>query len=281
MSSFLGVPIFKGQETVGLIAVANRPGGYAEREQSCLHSLSQATGVLYDSYRQGLKRTALEQEQQRLESQVRQAQKMEVLGRLAGGVAHDFNNMLMVLGGSTDLLDRALPGESPARMYLDQIQRTTEKAAAITKQLLAFSRKQVFELRPMDLHEALTESEFMRPRLLGSDILLTFHHDAAKSWILSDPSQIAQVVANLAIDSRDAMPEGGHLSIATRNAVCRPSELNGDSPLSGHWVVLEVRDTGCGMDEKTRAQKFDRSSSRVSSGDGKRFRRWRDDPGCG
>jgi two-component system cell cycle sensor histidine kinase/response regulator CckA len=257
MSSFLGVPIFKGQETVGLIAVANRSGGYAERELGYLHALSQATGVLYDSYRQSLNRAALEQEQKRLEMQVRQAQKMEVLGRLAGGVAHDFNNMLMVLGGCTELLDRSLPGESTARIYLDQIQRTTEKAAAITKQLLAFSRKQVFELRPMDLHEALSKSEFMLPRLLGSDIELTFHHDAAKSWILSDPSQIEQVVANLAINSRDAMPEGGRLAISTRNAVTLSSETDGSSPLSGNWVVLEVTDTGCGMDEKTRAQIFE------------------------
>jgi len=123
-----------------------------------------------------------------LESQVRQAQKMEVLGRLAGGVAHDFNNMLMVLGSSTELLEHSLPKESTARLYLDQIQRTTEKAAAVTKQLLAFSRKQVLELRPMDLHRALAESEFMLPRLLGSDIVLTFHHDAEKSWILSAPA---------------------------------------------------------------------------------------------
>jgi two-component system, cell cycle sensor histidine kinase and response regulator CckA len=121
-----------------------------------------------------------------------------------------------VLGGCTELLDRSLPGDSPARIYLDQIQRTTEKAAAITKQLLAFGRKQVMEIRPMDLHEALTESEFMLPRLLGSDIELTFCHGATKSWILSDMTHIEQVIANLAINSRDAMPEGGRLTISTR-----------------------------------------------------------------
>jgi signal transduction histidine kinase/CheY-like chemotaxis protein len=257
LHSFLGVPIFKGQETVGVISVANRPGGYTGQEWRYLEIMSQATGVLYDSYRQSLKRAALEEEQKCLESQVRQAQKMEVLGRLAGGVAHDFNNMLMVLGGCTELLERSLPPESPARMYLDQIQRTTEKAAAVTKQLLAFSRKQVLHLRPMDLHEALTESEFMLPRLLGSDIELTFHHDAARSWILSDPSQIEQVVANLAINARDAMPKGGGLVISTRNAASLP-EAGADSPsVSGDWVVLEVSDTGFGMDEKTRAQIFE------------------------
>jgi two-component system cell cycle sensor histidine kinase/response regulator CckA len=196
-------------------------------------------------------------ERKRLESQVRQSQKMEVLGRLAGGVAHDFNNMLMVLGGCTELLDRSLSRESPARLYLDQIQRTTEKAAAITKQLLAFSRKQVLEVRPMDLHESLTESEFMLPRLLGSDIELTFHHGAAKSWILSAPTQIEQVIANLAINSRDAMPEGGRLAISTRNATILPGEGVDSPALVGNWVVLEVRDTGSGIDEKTRMQLFE------------------------
>jgi PAS domain S-box-containing protein len=268
MSAFLGVPIFKGQETVGLIAVANRPGGYAERETGYLHALSQATGVLCDSYRQSLNRNALEQEQKRLESQVRQSQKMEVLGRLAGGVAHDFNNMLMVIAGFTDLLDRALDGESATRIYLDQILKTTEKAAAITKQLLAFSRKQVFELRPMDLHEALTESEFMLPRLLGSDIELTFSHQASQSWILSDPSQIAQVIANLAINSRDAMPEGGRLIISTRNSMNLPAETDGASSLSGHWVVLEVIDTGCGMDQETRAHIFEPFFTTKAAGKG-------------
>ncbi len=257
MYSFLGVPIFKGKETVGLIGIANRPGGYTGQELGYLETMSQTTGILYDSYRQNLSRRALEGQQEKLEAQVHQAQKMEVLGRLAGGVAHDFNNMLMVLGGCSELLDRSLPKESPARVYLDQIQRTTEKAATITKQLLAFSRKQVVEFRPIDLHGALTESEFMLPRLLGSDIELTFRHDAKSSWILSDSAQIEQVVANLAINARDAMPEGGRLTISTRDAARPPEDAAGSFSPSGSWVVLEVADTGTGMDEKTRAQIFE------------------------
>jgi two-component system cell cycle sensor histidine kinase/response regulator CckA len=257
MSSFLGVPIFKGKEIVGLIGIANRPGGYTGQELGYLETMSQATGVLYDSYRQNLKRRALEGHQEKLEAQVLQAQKMEVLGRLAGGVAHDFNNMLMVLGGCSELLDRSLPKESAARIYLDQIQRTTEKATAITKQLLAFSRKQVLEFRAMDLHEALTESEFMLPRLLGSDIELTFRRDAKRSWILCDSAQVEQVVANLAINARDAMPSGGHLTISTRNATHPPDDAADAASPSDAWVVLEVADTGTGMDEKTRAQIFE------------------------
>ncbi len=195
-------------------------------------------------------------EAKRLTSQIRQAQKLEVLGRLAGGVAHDFNNMLMVLDGSTELLDRSLPPSSNARIYLDQIQRTSAKAAAITKQLLAFSRKQVVEFRSMDLHVALAETEFMLPRLLGSDVELSFHHNATHSWIRSDPGQIEQVVANLAINARDAMPSGGRLTISTRNESRAPHQENGGSSHS-LWVVLEVADNGSGMDEKTRAQIFE------------------------
>jgi len=195
-------------------------------------------------------------EAKRLESQVRQSQKLEVLGRLAGGVAHDFNNMLMVLDSSAELLDRSLPADAPARGYLTQIQRTTAKAAAVTKQLLAFSRKQVLEVRALDLHAALAESEFMLPRLLGSDIELSFHHNAVQSWIKSDHGQIEQIVANLTINARDAMPNGGHLTISTRNEQhASPQENGGASPAL--WIVLEVADTGSGMDEKTRAQIFE------------------------
>jgi signal transduction histidine kinase len=255
MRAFLGVPIFKGQQAVGLIGVANRPGGYTGQELRYLETMSQATGVLYDNYRQNLKHVALEAQRENLEAQMRQAQKMEVLGRLAGGVAHDFNNLLMVMGGCSELLERSLPKESAARVYLDQIQRTTEKATSITKQLLAFSRKQVLEIRAMDLHVALTASEFMLPRLLGSDVELTFRHEASHSWISSDPAQIEQVIMNLAVNSRDAMPEGGRLTVSTRNAPTLPH--GEEDSQNQNWVVLEVEDTGTGMDEQTRARIFE------------------------
>jgi C4-dicarboxylate-specific signal transduction histidine kinase len=137
-------------------------------------------------------RKRIESELAQLETQVRQAQKMEVLGCLVGGVAHDFNSMLMVLSGCAELLERSLPEGSPALVYLEQIQRTTEKASAITKQLLAFSRKQVVEFRPTKLHTSLSDSEFMLPRLLGPDMELTFRHEATEPWILSDNSQVEQ-----------------------------------------------------------------------------------------
>jgi len=259
MNSFLGVPIFKGTTVVGLIAVANRPGGYTGDELRSLETMSQATGVLYDNYIQSLRRRQLEEQRFDLENEFRQAQKMEVLGQLSGGIAHDFNNMLMVLSGSTELLERTLPPASSGRSYVEQIRRTIEKAAAITRQLLAFSRKQVLDAKPVDLHEILTDSEFMLPRLLGSDIQLTFQHQAAHSWILADPSQLEQVIANLAINARDAMSAGGSLTISTRNSLALPEEIptNGDGAPGSGWVVLEVSDTGCGMDEETRSHLFE------------------------
>src|SRR5215467_8480223 len=117
-------------------------------------------------------------------------------------------------------------------MYLDQIQRTIDKATAVTRQLLTFSRRQILDLRPMDLHEALTESEFMLPRLLGAGIELSFHHDARKSWIVADPSQIEQLVANLAINASDAMPTGGRPTISTRNGPSVPPNGVGAAILS-------------------------------------------------
>ena len=182
---------------------------------------------------------------------------MEVLGRLAGGVAHDFNNMLMVLTSCSELLERSLPPNHSAHVYLDQIQHATSRASAVTSQLLAFSRKQVLNIRPMDLHKALTESEFMLRPLLGSDVELTFSPSAPKSWLQCDPTQIEQVVANLAINARDAMPEGGSLTISTRNADSLPPGAEEVPSMPPEWVVLEVTDTGAGMDEQTRAQIFE------------------------
>ena len=258
--SFLGVPIFKGSEIVGVIGVANRPGGYTGEEVRSLETISQTVGVLYDNYRQSLTRQRLEEERTRLESEFRQAQKMEVLGQLAGGIAHDFNNMLMVLTGSAELLEATLPPKSKGRPYLEQFQRTTERAAAITRQLLAFSRKQVLDAKPVDLHEVLTESEFMLPRLLGSDVQLTFTHHAARSWLLADSSQLEQVIANLAINARDAMPFGGHLTISTSNAGHLPASISASArgeTAQQHWLVLEITDTGNGMDEATRNHVFE------------------------
>lgn len=259
IESFMGVPIFKGTSIVAVIAMANRPGGYTGEEVRALEAMTQATGVLFDNYRQSVQQKQLEEQRRRLEGEFRQAQKMEVLGQLSGGIAHDFNNMLMVLSGSAELLSDTLPARFSGNQYLEQIRRTVDKAAAITSQLLAFSRKQVLDAKPVDLHEVLTDSEFMLPRLLGSDVRLTFQHHAAQSWIKADSAQLEQVIVNLAVNARDAMPNGGMLTIATRNEFSLPANVTTDDTegsMAG-WVVLEVTDTGQGMDEETRSHLFE------------------------
>jgi len=259
VESFMGVPIFKGGSIVAVIAMGNRPGGYTGEELRSLEAMTQATGVLFDNYRQSVQGKRLEEQRRRLEGEFRQAQKMEVLGQLSGGIAHDFNNMLMVLSGSAELLGAALPANFGGAQYLEQIRRTVDKAAAITGQLLAFSRKQVLDAKPVDLHEVLTDSEFMLPRLLGSDVRLTFQHHAAQSWIKADPAQLEQVIVNLAVNARDAMPDGGTLTIATRNEFSLPASVTPDVQEAGvsGWVVLEVMDTGHGMDEETQNRLFE------------------------
>jgi len=219
-------------------------------------TMSRTTGILCDNYRQSLKRAALEEKQAVLEAHVRQSQNLDLLARVAGGFAHDFNNLLMILSGASELLDRSLGPESLSRIYVDQIQRGTTKAAAITRQLLAFSRKQVLDIRPMDLHAALAESKSMLSHLLGSGVELQICPDAPRSWIHSDLPQIAQVIVNLASNSRDAMPSGGQLVITTRNAD-KPPALAPPAAKIDDWVVLEVRDTGAGMDKQTLAQIFE------------------------
>ena len=257
LESFLGVPIYKGNEVAGLMGVANRAAGYSGSEWRSLETISRATGILYDHYRQELKRVELEQQHAALDAHLRQSQNLDLLARVAGGFAHDFNNLLMILSGASELLDRSLGPDSLSRIYVEQIQRSTAKAAATTRQLLAFSRKQVLNIQPMDLHSALSECESILSHLFNSSIELRFSALAARSWIRSDLPQIVQVIMNLASNSADAMPNGGQLIISTRNmdqpGVPVPSSFSGVHD----WVLLEVRDTGCGMDKTTLAQIFE------------------------
>lgn len=212
-----------------------------------------------ESSREIVKRPEPEEQEAQLERKSWHSQKMEVLGQLSGGIAHDFNNILMVLSSSMELLEKTLPAQSPSTRYVEQMKRTIERATTTTKQLLAFSRKQVLDITLIDLHEVLTDSEFMLPRLLGSDVRLTFQPQAWHSWIQADAAQLEQVIANLAVNARDAMPAGGSLTISTRNTFSLPAgvTINGNGYRRSGWVVLEVNDTGCGMDEETQAHIFE------------------------
>ena len=193
-------------------------------------------------------------EQRQLEEQLRQSQKLEAIGRLAGGVAHDFNNMLTAIGGYTALaLEQADTG-STLRGDLDEIRKATDRAALLTRQLLAFSRKQVLMPELLNLNDVVLELEAMLRPLLGEDVTLTMQLDPGLGPIEADPGQLHQVVMNLVVNASDAMPKGGGITIATAN--CDVGE-NDDSIEPGHYVTLAVRDTGEGIDEQTLRQIFE------------------------
>jgi len=197
-------------------------------------------------------------EHRRLEEQFRQAQKIEAVGRLAGGVAHDFNNLLMVIRGYSDLLLEELKPADSRRRALEEIRKAGERAATLTRQLLAFSRKQVLQPQILDLNAVVSNINTMLRRLIGEDIELTMLPGAALDRVQADPGQIEQVIMNLAVNARDAMPHGGKLTIETANVNLDEDYARRDGNAApGPYVRLSVSDTGCGMDAETRAHVFE------------------------
>lgn len=197
-------------------------------------------------------------ERKRLEDQIRQAQKMEAIGRLAGGIAHDFNNLLTAILGYSHLVEAELGEGHRLRGDVEQIRKAGERAAALTRQLLAFSRKQVLVPEVLDLNVIVADTEKMLRRLIGEDIELVTRLEPALDRVKLDRSQIEQVVMNLAVNSRDAMPDGGRLTIETRNVHIDAPLIWGDLPIEpGFYVILAVSDTGSGMDEATKSHIFE------------------------
>ena len=197
-------------------------------------------------------------ERKHLEAQLRQAQKMEAIGRLAGGVAHDFNNLLTIISGYGQLVLEALPEEDPLRSQVAEVLKASERATSLTRQLLAFGRRQVLAPRVLDLNEAIADTEKMLRRLIGEDIELVAIPARDLGHVKADPGQIEQVILNLAVNARDAMPEGGRLTIETSSVML--DEAYADQHVSvqpGPYVMLAVSDTGHGMDSDTQAHLFE------------------------
>jgi PAS domain S-box-containing protein len=194
--------------------------------------------------------------ERQIDEQLRQSQKMDAIGRLAGGVAHDFNNLLTVIMGRCELLLMRLVGETRARADVELVLRTAQRATSLTRQLLAFSRKQVLAVTVLDLSAIVTGMEQMLRRLIGEDIELITSLAPRLGRVKADQGQIEQVVLNLAVNSRDAMPRGGRLTIETADADDATGQLpSGAAP--GPYVVLTVTDTGCGMDQATMSRIFE------------------------
>jgi two-component system, cell cycle sensor histidine kinase and response regulator CckA len=197
-------------------------------------------------------------DRKQLEEQLRQAQKMEAVGRLAGGIAHDFNNLLMVIQGYADLLAERLPERDPLRRNAEQIQTASQRATSLTRQLLAFSRKQMLAPKVLNVQSVVADMEKILRRLIGEDVLLESSSAPDLGLVKADRSQIEQVILNLAVNARDAMPEGGRLTIETANVELDATVSHPPAMLSpGKYVMLAVTDNGIGMDAQTQAHIFE------------------------
>jgi PAS domain S-box-containing protein len=203
------------------------------------------------------------------ETEMRQLQKIEAIGRLAGGVAHDFNNVLTVVIGRCQLMLSRYQPDDPMYQELDQIESTAQRAAGLTRQLLAFSRNQASERQPLDLNATVTSVSDMLGRLIGENIELAVALDPKLDLVTADPGQIEQVIVNFAVNARDAMPSGGRLTIATRNVMLNAAFVSTHPTASvGPHVLLEVSDTGVGMDEETLQRAFEPFFTTKAAGKG-------------
>jgi signal transduction histidine kinase/ActR/RegA family two-component response regulator len=212
--------------------------------------------VAFEGMRKSLQTT--QAEQKLLEERLRQAHKMEAVGRLAGGVAHDFNNLLTVIRGNSDLLAERGGGDVRQQKYIDQIQKAGERAVSLTRQLLAFSRMQVLQPKVVDLNKIAVDMNKIIPRLIGEHIEFQFEAGADTGTVLADPGQLEQVLMNLAVNARDAMPTGGKLLVRTERVAMDEKEARKRPPMeAGEYALLQVTDTGHGMDAETKTRIFE------------------------
>ena len=242
-------------------------GNYAYPLDDAGHNELARLTLAFDAMRRALQKNATDKEQ--LESQLRQAQKMEALGRLAGGVAHDFNNLLTVIRGHSELLlDRIQPGES-IHHNSQQILKTADRASSLTRQLLAFSRMQVLQAKVVDANELIAEMSKLLRRLVREDIEFSLRLGDSLGRIKADPGQLEQVLLNLTVNASDAMPLGGTLIIETKNVVVDKT-FAGKLPSAqpGLYTLLSVTDTGHGMDAATKARAFEPFFTTKATGKG-------------
>ena len=251
----------------GKVAVTGEPAAF-ENEAKELHRWftvnacrvggpdSRKVGVVFSNITE---RKLAEAEKEKLTAQLIQAQKMESVGRLAAGVAHDFNNMLTVINGYSDFLLDRLSAPDLLRSYAQEIRTAGERAASLTRQLLAFGRKQIIHPTELDLNGTIRDALPMLQRLIGENIKVTSHLDGAAGVVIADPDQLNQVIMNLLVNARDAMPGGGRLDIGTANVELDEEGVVAIDPAAtpGRYVLITVADTGCGMNDATRQQIFE------------------------
>ncbi len=248
--AFAGFPLIVGKRNVGVLAVfAKQP-----LPPVLVDALAAAAHVLAVGIDQRHAGESLGHSEERF----RQAQKMEAVGRLAGGVAHDFNNLLTIICGYAEMLDETTPPTDPNHEIIAHIVQAGERATALTRQLLTFSRHQVREVEILDLNTVLRETVRMLKRLIGEDIQVVMHLAPELRPVLADAGHVNQIIMNLAVNARDAMPGGGELLFQTANVDLDERQVAAQRDLSaGPFVALIVSDTGCGMDETTMRRIFE------------------------
>jgi signal transduction histidine kinase len=250
--SLLLVPLIIKEEVVGVLGMADvEPRDFSAGEVDLVWSVAgQVAGALA--------RIRLDEEHQRLEAQYHQAQKMEAVGRLARGVAHDFNNLLTAIMGYAGLTLQTLPPDDPVRSDIEGIQKTAERATNLTRQLLAFARKQIIHPTVLNLNDLILNVDKMLRRLIGEDIELVTLPAPELGQVKADPGQLEQVLLNLAVNARDAMPKGGKLTIETANVTLDEDYTSQHAEVTaGEYVMLSVSDTGMGMTEEVKTHLFE------------------------
>ena len=241
-----------GGAPIGVIEVLNKATGQINRDD--LDILVVIASIAAAAIERTNNAEALRQK----DVQLQQLQKMESLGRLAGGVAHDFNNLLTIMQGFSEMIVSSLDPSAAGRTYAKEVLKAVERASGLTRQLLAFSRKQVLEPRVVNLNELVSNLEKMLQRLIGEDVNLFTKLDPHLGLVKADPTQVEQVVMNLSVNARDAMSEGGSLTIETANVELDELYARQSADLRpGRYVLLSVNDTGTGMDQATLAKLFE------------------------
>jgi len=257
--AFLGVPLILGPQVLGVLSVrTRREQGFSLEDLALAMAFAAQAAIALENSRLYQETQRAYEELSQTQEQLTQARKMEAVGRLAGGIAHDFNNLLTVMVGRSQLLLRRLGAQDPIRADIELMEQTADRAAELTRQLLAFSRKQVLQPAVLDLNAVVTNVAEMLRRLIGEDIALVTALDPALGHVKADPGQIEQILINLAANARDAMCKGGRLTLETANAELDAAYARHHVDVHpGPHVMLAVSDSGVGMTPETQAQIFE------------------------
>jgi len=256
---YMVVPMIAAGELIGSVSFGGDQARFPEEQVRIAQEVAAQLAIALRHARLVERVRTSAEDLQQTQAQLAQAQKMEAIGQLAGGVAHDFNNLLTVIGGRSTLLLQKLRPDDPARKDVELIVTTAQRAASLTRQLLAFSRKQVLDPKPINLNTLATGLAPLLTRLIGEHIEIVILPGSDVGSVMADPGQIEQVIINLVVNARDAMPDGGTLTIdlSSREVPEDGLPAHGRRVPPGAYVALRIRDTGCGMDSATLARIFE------------------------